>query len=400
MRSILCVLIVFGGAAPVVGAQDLDGKQIVLEAGDQISRNAPISVAYDGADVAGGIAVTEATTGMSYPATARAGEFVFVPEGAMPGTTHTYAVAVGEAGEPRVKVEKKGGASEVDVVIDGKPFVVYHYSNDNKKPFLWPVYSEGEVTVTRHWPMGPTEGHDDHPHHKSIWTSFGNVNGVDCWGEGQNSGIQHSDDVTFGSGDAYGWIRAKNTWQSKDGEPVVMEEREYRFYAAPADARIFDTTVTFTASHGDVVFGDTKEGGIMAIRVRPEIEASRGGTISNALGNTGEKECWGQPSPWCDYSGMIEGAGVRGITVMDHPSNLRHPSRWHVRDYGLMGANVFGLSYFTRDRANPTKGNHTLTAGESLTFRYRVLVHSGDVAEAQVSERYADYAKPPKAAWK
>ncbi len=397
MRDLACSLFLFGLVAGVCSAQSLDGRVIVLDAGDHISRDMPVALPYDAPAPEGRVSVVEAKTGKSFPATVRGGRFVFVPEGAMPNTTHVYKVQVHtDTRPPKVLIKKKSGASELDVFIEDKPFTVYHYSNDNKKPFLWPVYGEGEVTVTRNWPMGPTEGHDDHEHHKSIWTAYGNLNGTDWWGEGEGSGRQRSDEVTWASGEAYGWIHAKNTWLDKEGQPVVDEEREYRFYTGPPEARIFDATITFTASYGDVLFGDTKEGGIMALRIRPEIEGNRNGAITNAAGQKGEKACWGKPSPWCDYAGMIEGVGVRGIAIFDHPSNLRHPTRWHVRDYGLNGANCFGLSRFTHGKEN---GDYTLKEGEKLTFRYRVLVHSEDAGAARVADRYADYATPPKVRW-
>jgi hypothetical protein len=219
------------------------------------------------------------------------------------------------------------------------------------------------------------------------------VNGADCWGEGGKSGYQYSGDVKFESGDDYGWITAKNTWLANDREPVLIEEREYRFYPSPASGRIFDVKVTFKADYGDVKFGDTKEGGIVALRIRDCMNERGGGTITLANGDTTEGKCWGKPSPWCDYSGTIEGVGVRGITVFDHPGNLRHPSRWHVRSYGLMGANCFGLSYFTEKEEKKLNGDYLLKDGEELVFNYRVYVHSGDAKEARVAEQYDAYAK-------
>jgi 7-carboxy-7-deazaguanine synthase len=68
-------------------------------------------------------------------------------------------------------------------------------------------------------------------------------------------------------------------------------------------------------------------------------------SIENSAGGVGEKECWGKPAAWCDYSGPVEGQTV-GIAVMDHPGNLRSPVRWHVRDYGLLTTNCFGESTF------------------------------------------------------
>lgn len=301
--------------------------------------------------------------------------------------------AAAAAAENPVIVTRNGDAPELEVRIQGEPFTTYRYSDENRKPFLWPVYAEGQVRVTRDWPMDPNApGPTDHVHQKSMWTAYGDLNGVDCWAEGEKSGYQHSDEVTFGSGAEYGWIKARNTWQDSQHKPVIAEEREYRFYPGPASARVFDLKVTFTAAYGDVLFKDTKEGGLMAFRIRPELQENNGGVITNASGAKGARECWGKPSPWCDYSGALPGVGVRGIAVFDHPGNLRYPTCWHVRDYGLNGANCFGLAAFTDGKEN---GDYTLKAGESVTFRYRVVVHSGDAKQAKLAEKYEEFVKAP-----
>lgn len=292
-----------------------------------------------------------------------------------------------------VAIQPVEGADQLRVTIDGEHFTTYHYSNDNKKPFLWPVLGEDGVPMTRPWPMGEAEDKADHPHHKSFYTAYGDLNGVDCWGEGDNSGKQVSGEPEFGVNADYGWIRVDNTWVSNDGKPVIAESREYRFYPTPAGARIFDMMVTFTAEYGDVKFGDTKEGGIAALRIRDQIRGDRNGKITNALGNTTEKECWGKPASWCDYSGEFEDGKTRGITIFDNPNNLRYPTRWHVRDYGLMGANCFGLSYFTKNEEEQLNGDYLLENGKSLTFSYRVYVHSGTPEEAKVDEQYEAYVK-------
>lgn len=308
-------------------------------------------------------------------------------------TLFSCATSAQENASPKVRIEEREGADALDVVINGEPFTTYYYSNDAKKPYLWPILAEGGVTLTRDYPMEKTGTSTDHIHQKSFWTAYGDVNGTDCWAEGEGSGFQQSGDVTFESGDEQGFIRAKNTWLDKDRKPVLTEQREYRFLATPASARIFDVKVTFTADYGDVLFKDTKEGGIVALRMRDDLTEKTNGKMTLDGGRSGMDSCWGKPSPWCDYSGPIEGAGVRGITVFDHPGNLRHPTRWHVRDYGLLGANCFGLSYFTEKEAEKLNGDYTLKQGETLTFNYRIYVHSGDVNEAKVAERYAEYAK-------
>jgi hypothetical protein len=388
---------------PCANGQTPNVKKLLVEGAPIDSVNVPITVSFDGAAPANGIQVIDPKTKKEYPATIRDGALVFVVDALPENAKLELEVSPAkESKAPKVAIAKKGEEPQLDIVVNGEKFTAYQYSNDNRKPFLWPVYCEGDATITRDWPMDQNApekqaGGKDHIHHKSIWTSFGDINGVDCWGEDtKEAGYQHSDEVTFGSGDAFGWIHAKNTWQSKEHKPVIAEEREYRFYDSPAGARTFDEKVTFTASYGKAVFGDTKEGGIMAFRIRPEIEAEKGGTITLATGEVGEKDCWGKKSPWCDYFGSIEGVGVRGIAVFDNPSNLRYPTNWHVRGYGLNGANCFGLSYFTDKKEN---GEFELDEGKSLTFNYRVVIHSGDSKESKIVNRYGDYVTPPKATW-
>ena len=435
IRTTLCATLAAAGFF-YANAQGLDGKTIVLEANDQMSIDVPVSLPFEGTIADGEvIRIIEPKTGKEFPATLRDGQLTFVPEGAKPKSEHLYTVKVRQDNvPPRVQITKNEAGDALEVLIDDVPFTTYHYNKEQRKPYLWPVLSDGTVGITRDYPMGEGLMTEDHPHQKSFWSSYGDVNGADCWDErNEKAGYEVSDEVTYGSGDGYGWIHAKNTWQSADKKPVCKEEREYRFYPGDKTARLVDLQVTFNTIDGDVKFGDTKEGGIAAFRVNDQIieretysvvdksgavlkmfddkkeadafvqeDASRKlvvrpkGVITNAEGKTGMAECWGKPSPWCDYSGTIDGQGVHGVTVFDNPSNLRYPTTWHVRDYGLMGANCFGLSYFTNKEQN---GDYIIKSGESLTFNYRVYVHRGDSKAAKVADRYADYINPPKVSW-
>jgi len=119
------------------------------------------------------------------------------------------------------------------------------------------------------------------------------------------------------------------------------------------------------------------------------VKRGQGGKIINAEGVT-DQAAWGKPSPWVDYSGPVEGKTV-GIAIFDHPTSFRHPTTWHVRDYGLFAANPFGYHDF--GVAKP--GAHTVLPGESLRLRYRVLLHEGDAKQAGVAAAYQGFAQPP-----
>jgi len=305
---------------------------------------------------------------------------VFVPFFAVAALFATAAMA----DTPNVHIAVDEEAGEAVVNIRGEHFTTLHFGEDARTPILWPVNAEGGAGVTRNWPMGEDEPESrDHPHHRSLWTSFGDVNGHDSW---------HRTPITVerieaGSGDDFGWIRIETVWRERDGTPIVDETRVYHFHDSEPSARIIDQETTLHAVHGDVTFTENKEG-FFALRIRPEIQGNRAGTLTNSEGEQGERAVYGTPAPWMDYSGEIEGVGVRGIAIFSHPDNLRLPA-WHVRDYGLMGCNFFAMQQVAGlDEA----GTHTVPEGEDFTLRARYFVHSGDVEEAGVAARFAEYA--------
>ncbi|HVV01114.1 MAG TPA: DUF6807 family protein, partial [Verrucomicrobiae bacterium] len=99
---------------------------------------------------------------------------------------------------------------------------------------------------------------------------------------------------------------------------------------------------------------------------------------------------WGKRADWCDYYGPVENQIV-GIAVFDNPANPRHPTWWHVRDYGLLAANPFGIHFF--EKKPPGAGELNVPAGKSITFKYRVYLHKGDTESANVAEKYREYAE-------
>ena len=102
------------------------------------------------------------------------------------------------------------------------------------------------------------------------------------------------------------------------------------------------------------------------------------------------KAVWGKPSPWVDYSGTLDGEEL-GIAILDHPSNPKHPTHWHARDYGLFAANIFGEHDYYNDKQRD--GSVTLEPGKSMRFRYRVVIHPGDTASANLQHMYDEYKK-------
>jgi sugar phosphate isomerase/epimerase len=309
---------------------------------------------------------------------------------------HVFGDMVAKA-QASTASRSKGGVKIDDVdkklriEINGKLFTEYNFQ-DVPRPFFYPVIGPTGVPIIRHYPMkdiNPDEA-KDHVHHKSLWFTHGEVNGQDFWGEGSRSGkVVHDKFLKVSSGRKVGVIQSKNKWVAKSGEVVCTDTRTHRFYNRQ-DGQVMDFEITFHASEGKVVLGDTKEGS-MAIRLTPtmRLKGKVGkGHIVNSEGDT-DGSTWGKRAAWCDYYGPVEGETV-GVAIFDHPQNPKHPTWWHVRDYGLFTANPFGVHNF--ERKEKGVGDITIPAGESLTFKYRFYFHKGDDKQGKVARHYREYA--------
>ena len=316
----------------------------------------------------------------------------------------SFAAAAALPAVSQVKLTPSEG--KVNIQIDGKPFSEFYMSGKAfdaqvTKPYLWPLRAASGTYITRAWPMEMVaeekDEKKDHQHQRGLWFAHDNVNKLDFWNnEWSYYEVQHRKNLgrinlvkagEVKSGKDKGSLAATFEWTDMEGKnPILREERLMTFYSDPK-LRYFDVDITLTAL-APVVFGDGKDGAF-GIRLRPVLQEDKGHSqIANADGLVGEKQLWGKPSNWCDYSGEIGGEKV-GVAILDNPANPRHPVRWHARGYGLFAANPWGLSVFTNDKTQD--GSMSLETGKSLHYRYRVVIHGGDVKDANIGKLYAKY---------
>ncbi len=283
------------------------------------------------------------------------------------------------------------------IEINGELFSEYHFK-DVSRPYLYPVLGPDGLPMTRDWPMKNTDNEEhDHKHHRSLWFEHGEMNGIDFWSEEPKAGrTVHEEFTEVKSGPDVGVIKSKNKYVGPEDKVICTDDRTIRIYNRP-DERLLDFEVAVHASNGEVVFGDTKEG-MMALRLNETMRLTpnkfnKGKPTGHIVNSEGVRDgdTWGKRANWVDYHGPVNGK-VLGVAIFDHPQNPRHPTWWHVRDYGLFGANPFGLHDFEKKPAGA--GNFTVPAGQSVTFRYRLYIHRGDEKEAKVAERYQEYARP------
>jgi hypothetical protein len=277
----------------------------------------------------------------------------------------------------------------VTIKAGDQPFADYVF-NSGGKPIVWPIIGPTGKRMTRNWPMAtgvPGETDRDHPHQRSLWFTHGDVNGVDFWTVGKGR-IEHRELVKAESG-PQAVVVTRNDWVSPDGSRLVLKDERTLTFGADPERRWIDFQIVLTAPEQPVVFGDTKEGSFgLRTSSSMRVDAKQGGRIINSDGKT-DGAAWGKPAAWVDYHGPVDGETL-GIAILDHPQSFRFPTYWHVRTYGLFAANPFGLADFTN---GASKGEHTLPAGESMKFHYRVLLHKGDEKQGRVAEAFADFAK-------
>ncbi len=313
------------------------------------------------------------------------------------GATRTYHIAAGPPDTSGMRLVDAPG--DVLEVYDGSRLLTaYHYGSTVARPYLFPVLGPGDRSMTRRVDVTQEVEHEfDHPHHRSLWVAHGDINGTDNWSEEPGHGrTEHRDFLLREEGPVYARFMALAQWVTATDMPQLDETRCVTIYRPTADERLLlDVDLTLCAAYGAVRFGATKEAGLLSVRVAPSRQGNHGGIIENSYGALTEAETWGRPAQWCDYSGN-GGDGdpaIAGIAVLDHPANPRHPTHWHVRDYGLMAANPFGLADYYDDPARD--GSLDLAQGESLICRYRLVIHGGTAAQGDVRGAYLDYAYPP-----
>lgn len=295
-------------------------------------------------------------------------------------------------GEVTAERNEKG----VAIKIDGKLFTEY-LTKAGHSPALYPLIGPTGKPVTRSYPFEPArpDGTKDHPHHQSFWFTHDKVNGRNFWEANKDddkgdSGVHiaHREFEDISSGET-ARIKTRDDWMDGD-KRVCEDERTLVFGKGPNDTRWIDFTITIKATDGDVTFGDTKEGSF-AVRVADSmrVDAQQGGHIVNSDGKE-NGAAWGLPARWVDYTGPV-GGEIVGIAIMSHPKSFRPLPRWHVRTYGLFAANPFGQKDFPQSAA-AKQGEFTIKKGDSITLRYRVILHRGATDAKQMNEAFKEFA--------
>ncbi len=88
----------------------------------------------------------------------------------------------------------------------------------------------------------------------------------------------------------------------------------------------------------------------------------------------------GKPARWVDLTLDMTDGKTGGVTIMDHPGNLRHPSPWHV---GAMPHEFHHAPLFA--------GPYTLEAGKKLSFAFRIVIHPGQANKVMLEKQWDEF---------
>ncbi len=266
----------------------------------------------------------------------------------------------------------------------GRELTRYHFGPSLKRPFLYPIFSPGRHRLTR---MGHPHDPDGHRHHNSVWISHHDVGGVDFWSDGGPARIVCQRVEQYEDGPVEASLLSTNAWQDAERKTLLLERRRVGVRPLEGGEWFLSIDLQFEAPSGaSVTIGQTPFG-MIGVRMAKTIGVhDGGGRILNSEAARNEEEVFRKPARWVDYSGPVAGGVTGGIALLDHPANPDHPTPFHVRNDGWMGACL------TLNRPL------VVQPGEPLRLRYGLWIHSGVPNSEAIDARWQAFAQDPPAA--
>jgi len=276
-------------------------------------------------------------------------------------------------GQKGMKASQTG--RRIDVTINGRFFTSYHFAENEKYPFFFPVNGPktgSSVTSMRN---------GEYPHHSSLFFGCDRVNGGNYWQEGLERGRIISSGARIATQDAnHVTITDECEWKRPDAPSPIRDTREITITTPREGLVQIDFKISLEMLE-EVTVEKTNHS-LFSIRMDPDLSVKSGGTMVNAEGDSGEKGTFGKKSPWIDFYGK-RGETMEGIAILQHPSNDDYPAPWFTRDYGFFSPT--SLYWPADDKAT------LIGKGDVVTLKYRVLVHEGDTQSAGIAGEFEKY---------
>ena len=269
---------------------------------------------------------------------------------------------------------------QVSFQRDGQEIARFHFGRDLRRPFVFPLVGPSGRSLTR---MGHPRDPETHSHHNSVWVAHNDVNGVSFWDDRAKGRIVHQrvEKLEDEGGDVAAVVTVNHWVDESSGKALLKERRrtEVRLLERGEWMLLIDLRLE-PGGAAPVTLGKTPFG-LVGVRMAKTVGVhDGGGTIRNSVGGVDETGVLWKRASWVDYAGPVTPDATEGVTLMDHPSNPNHPTFFHVRDDGWMGASL------TYDEPR------TIEPGKPLSLRYGLYVHAGAPAADQLDRRWEAFA--------
>jgi hypothetical protein len=251
---------------------------------------------------------------------------------------------------------------------------------ESPKPYVHPIRTLGGALVSLFRPH-------DHVWHKGIAWSLPHVGEHNFWGgptyvEGEyvqlanNGSATHREMTTLeADGDRF-VIGHTLGWTSQEGAPVIEERRALSATVVDAFtwALVFGTTMTnvsgATLDFGSPTTKGRENAGYGGLFWRGPRSFTDG--VVQSPDGAGGDELRGTRAEWFGFRGRHDESGDHStIVIVDDQANPRHPPQWFARTEDFACLNP--APFFSEELALPD--------GESVSFRYAVVIADGDRGE-------------------
>ncbi len=278
------------------------------------------------------------------------------------------AAVKARAAEPAVRLSHVQG-EKVSFFWGQRPLFEYRYSAARPKTYVHPLYAPNGVAVTLDSPP-------DHVHHRGIMLAWSDVKGFDFWGEenpAPHGRMVHRRFEAMREKPA-ALVTGVNHWIA-EGEVLLIERQTIRALPPAAEHVWLEWESELKPAREALTLSAEKHPyNGLGIRFARSMD---GGSVLNANGTATIEQANGEPAAWATYYGALEGGGLCGVAVFDHPRNPRHPTPFFVM-------NRFG--YLS---AAPTfREPFHLGVGQAIRLRYAVLAYLGAPARDRLEQLY------------
>lgn len=287
----------------------------------------------------------------------------------------------------------------IDVGYDNKALFTYVYvpdmpANESPKPYFHPIYTLGGNEISCYRPY-------DHLWHKGLQMTVAHLSEQNFWGG--SSFVKDRGYVQLpnnGRMQHVGWEKVELQsdrvvlaetldWLTQAGERWVREERTVEVSEC-SDAEgyyclDFNTELTNVRAT-DLVFGSPTtagrpKAGYGGLFWRGPRSFTQSGKIWTATGlstdDVPESDIMGSSAAWLAYTGRHDGSGNRStLLFLDHPSNLRFPTKWFVRRDPFACVS-FAFSF---------DEEYALAPQQVLPLQYRIIIYDGECSQERIED--------------